>query len=89
MMPHRAEAFEMWSLILFIVRIFEYHEEDPMNALSLVCDHESLVTTVNKITTRKRKEFPKETLEADWNVINEIVLLVKQYDQSILWMKGH
>ena len=67
----------MWSIILFIVRIFEYHEEDPTDALLLVCNNESLVNTVNKITKRKRKEFPNETLEADWDVITEIVLLVK------------
>ena len=36
MTSHRAEAFGMWSLILFIVRIFEYHKEDPTDALSTV-----------------------------------------------------
>ena len=89
MTSHRTEVFGMWSLILFIVCIFEYHEEDPTDAFSLVWDNESLVNTFNKITKRKRKEFPNETLEADWDVINTIVLLVKRYDQSIVWIKGH
>ena len=89
MTSHRAETFGMWSLILFTVRIFEYHEEDPTDALSMVCDNESLVNTVNIITKRKRKEFPNEPLEADWDVINEIVMLIKRYDQSIVWIKGH
>jgi len=57
--------------------------------LLLVCNNESLVNTVIKITKRKRKEFPSETLVADWDVINGIVLLVKRYDQSIAWIKGH
>ena len=57
-----------------------YHEEDPTDALSLVCENESLVNTVNKITKRKRREFPNEILEADWDVINEIF---------IVWIKGH
>jgi len=89
MTSHRAEKFGMWSLILFIVRIFEYHEEDLTDALSLVCDNESLVNTDNKRTKLKHKEFPNETLEADWDVINEIVMLVKRYDQSIVLIKGH
>ena len=64
-------------------------EEDPTDALSLVCDNESLVNTVNKITKSKRKEFPIKSLEADWDVMNEIVLLVKQCDQSVVGIKGH
>ena len=89
MTSHRAEAYGMWSILLFIIRLFEFHNEDPSKVLSLVCDNSSLVDTVNKIAKRKRKQFPNETLEPDWDVINEIVSLIKNSKQTIEWIRGH
>ena len=40
---HRSEEFGMWSIILFIIRLFEYHDQDPAKVLSLVlivCENE-------------------------------------------------
>ena len=44
---------------------------------------------MNKIINRQRKQFPNETLEPDWDIINEIVSLIKNSKQSIEWIRGH
>ena len=70
-------------------QIIQIHDQNPSNVLSLVCDNSSFVNTVNKIADRQRKQFPNETLEPDWDVINEIVSLIKNSKQTIEWIRGH
>lgn len=89
MTSHRAEAYGMWSILLFIIRVYEFGNKIPLEVISLVCDNSSLVDTVNKIVNRQRKPFPNETLQPDWDIINEIVSLLKTSKQSIEWIKGH
>jgi len=49
MTSHRAEAYGMWSILLFIIRLFEFRYQNPSNVLTLVCDNRSIVNTANKI----------------------------------------
>ena len=60
MTSHRAEVYEMWSILLFIIRLFEFHNQNPTNVLSLICDNSSLVNTVNKIDCRQTTEAVSE-----------------------------
>ena len=89
MTSHRAEAFGMWSVFVFVTRIFQFYNEDPTGQVSLHCDNEALVNTVNKIITRARPDFPNDTLEADWDIIHEIVLLLRSHDQTVSWIASH
>ena len=89
MTSHRAEAFGMWSVFVFVTRIFQFYNKDPTGQVSLHCDNEALVNTVNKIITRARPDFPNDTLEADWDIIHEIVLLLRAHDQSVSWIASH
>ena len=66
----------MWSVFVFVIRVFQFYNKDPTDKVYLHCDNEELVNTVNKIVTRARPDFPNDTLEADWDIIHEIVILL-------------
>ena len=74
-----ASSRGVWAVVNFALyhQIIQIHDQNPSNVLSLVCDNSSFVNTVNKIADRQRKQFPNETLEPDWDVINEIVSLIR------------
>lgn len=87
LISYRAEACGMWPLLLFITRIFEFYEEEPTNKVSLYCNNESLV---DKIKNRSRPDFPNDSLESYWDIIiHNIIILLKQYNQSIKWIASH
>ena len=79
----------MWSVFVFVIRVFQFYNKDPTDKVYLHCDNEELVNTVNKIVTRARPDFPNDTLEADWYIIYEIVILLRSHDKSVSWIASH
>ena len=86
----RSESFGIWSILLFLQKLFEFFSIPlPTNHLQLVCDNKSLVNTIKKIQNQARPMFPNDTLASDWDIVNEIIILCKNLEPSIAWIKGH
>ena len=84
MSSYRAEAFGMSSIITYWTTNF------PQQQLLLVCDNKALVDRIEELTVRQRPQFPNDTLEPDWDVLDYIVGLKKRHSEiTINWIKSH
>ena len=77
MTSYRAEAYGTWSLLLAVVRMFQHCGRNPKKAMRSLCDNKALVNKINEILTRERPAFPNDTLDSDWDAINEILILLQ------------
>ena len=90
MTSYRAEAFGMWSILLFMIKGFEFLQlPTSPQILELYCDNEALVKKINTLIVQARPVFPNETLQSDWDIVYEIVRLLKISLQKVSWIKGH
>ena len=89
MTSFRAEAVGVWSILLFVIKAHRHFNLSPNNKVSIHCDNKALVNMIDHLLQRERPQFPNDTLKTDWDIINEIVSLMKSSKQRITWIKGH
>jgi len=89
MTSFRAEAFGMWSILLFVIKAHKFFNLPSKDKLSLYCDNKALVNMIKHLMDQQRPQFPNDTLKPDWDIINEIVLLLKATPQKVSWIRGH
>jgi hypothetical protein len=62
----------------------------PLPPTEIWCDNLAVVKTVNKIRSRKRPEFPNETLTPSWDILQAIRMKFHLHpDLSLFNIKGH
>ena len=89
MTSYRAEAFGLWSILLFLTRTRALFNIPYSEYITIYCDNDALVEMVNARYAQERPTFPNETLLADWDIRQEIELLMDVNHQTISWVKGH
>jgi hypothetical protein len=68
----RAEGYGFLSVSRFLVRIQEFCQQQPTWRIQMMTDNQGLLTRV-ETSLPFVDPFPKYTLQADWDVTNEIV----------------
>jgi hypothetical protein len=86
---YRAEAYGLLSVTTFL-HLLETYFTHPLQPTTIWCDNQSIVNTVNKLTSRKRPEFPNETLRPSWDILQAICRNFKLHpDFTLSHVKGH
>jgi hypothetical protein len=86
---YRAEAYGLLSITTFLHLMGNYynHQVPPTE---IWCDNMAVVNTVNRKIVRTRPEFPNETLQPSWDIIEAICATIKLHpDVSLHHVKGH
>jgi hypothetical protein len=86
---YRAEAYGLLSITTFLHLMGNYynHQVPPTE---IWCDNMAVVNTVNRKIVRTRPEFPNETLQPSWDIIEAICATMKLHpDVSLHHVKGH
>jgi hypothetical protein len=84
---YRAEAYGLLSITTFLHLLGNYynHQVPPTE----ICyDNMALVNTVNRKIVRNRPEFPNETLQPSWDLIQAICATIKLHP-DVHHVKGH
>jgi hypothetical protein len=86
----RAEGYGLLSVVRFLVRLQTFCAQTPTWHIQLMTDNEGLLT---RVTTSLPflEPFPNVTLQANWDVTNEIIHSLRQLEcqLSFLHVKGH
>jgi hypothetical protein len=86
---YRAEAYGVLSLVTFLHLLGIYYNS-PLPPTDIWCDNLAVVKTVNKIRSRKRPEFPNETLTRSWDILQASRTKFRlQAELSLSHVKGH
>jgi hypothetical protein len=86
---YRAEAYGLLSITTFL-HLLETHFKHPLQPTTIWCDSLSVINTVNKLISRKRPEFPNETLRPSWDILRAICRNFKLHpDFTLSHVKGH
>jgi hypothetical protein len=86
---HRAEAYGLLSITTFLHLLEQYynHQVPPTE---IWCDNMAVVNTVNRKIVRTGSEFPSETLQPSWDLIQAICATIKLHpDVSLHHVKRH
>jgi hypothetical protein len=86
---YRAEAYGLLSLITFL-HLLGIYFNSPLPPTDNWCDNLAVVKTVNKVRSRKRPEFPNETLTPSWDILQAIRTKFRLHPElSLSHVKGH
>ena len=91
---HRAEAWGMLSLIVFIYQLYEFTNElkkPHQQTIEFISDNNGLETRVRQ-RMGYQTPYPNSTLLPDWDIVEQIHSLLLQipHDRTeINWVKGH
>ncbi len=85
----RAEAYGILSL-LTLLHLLSTQSNQPLPPISIWCDNQAVVNTINKITHRKRPSFPNDTIRPSWDIIQAVCTRFCQHPNlTIQHVKGH
>jgi hypothetical protein len=86
----RAEGYGFLSVSRFLVRIQEFCHEKPQWRIQMMTDNQGLLTRV-ETSLPFVDPFPNYTLQADWDVTNEIITSIRQLSNTptFVHVKGH
>jgi hypothetical protein len=83
---YRAEGYGLLSITTFLHLLGNcYNHQVPPT--EIWCDNMAVVNTVNRLVVRNRPEFPNETLQPSWNLIQAICATINLH--SLHHVKGH
>jgi ribonuclease HI len=75
---YRAEAYGVLSSLVFIHRLSEYTNQSVTSAIKLYTDNMGvIITEVQIMRKRKGPEFPNATLLSSWDVLQQIVQVLR------------
>jgi ribonuclease HI len=85
----RAEAYGILSLVTML-HLLSTQANQPLPPISIWCDNQAVVNTVNKITHRKRPTFPSDTVRPSWDILQAVCTQFRQHPNlTIQHVKGH
>jgi hypothetical protein len=86
----RAEGYGLLSVSRFLVRLQEFCGQEPTWHIQMMTDNQGLLTRVERSLPFEHP-FPNLTLQADWDVTNEILHSVRSLSITprFLHVKGH
>jgi hypothetical protein len=86
---YSAQVYGLLSLTTFL-HLLGIYFKSPLPFTNICCDNVAVVKTGNKIRSRKRPEFPNETLTLSWNMLQAIRTNFHLHpDLSLFHVKGH
>jgi hypothetical protein len=86
----RAEGYGFLLVSRFLVRIQEFCNEQPRWRIQMMTDNQGLLTRV-ETSLPFVDPFPNYTLQADWDITNEIITSIRQLSNTptFVHVKGH
>jgi hypothetical protein len=86
----RAEGYGFLSVSRFLVRLQEFCQVTPRWKIQMMTDNEGLLTRITASLPHP-DPFPNSTLQADWDVTNEIITSIREFaiPPVLLHVKGH
>ena len=80
---------DQWSVLMFVIQAHKIFNLPAENKILLYCNNKALVNMINLLVNQQRPQFANDTLKPDWDIIHEIISLLKIAPQKIKWVKGH
>ncbi len=86
----RSEGYGMLSAARFLQHLFEYCHETRAGPFQFITDNQGLIRRV-MTSLAYDSPYPNSTLDADWDVVNEIVTTLQKMpiQHSFQHVKGH
>lgn len=86
----RAEGYGLLSLLIFLFLVHQY-AKTSIPHVKLLCDNKALIEKVDAMAKCPRPQFPNETLDPSWDVLQQIQRLLRWLPQGYTaqWIKGH